>query len=95
MDRADALDWASRARRSRDELVDSVRAGEVDLEGAMERAASDDLVGRVHVVSVVEVLPGWGKVASRRALADLGLDETARLADVDRAALVARFEGAP
>jgi hypothetical protein len=95
VDRADALEWASRARRSRVELVDALRSGAIDLDGALDRAASDDLVGRIHVVRAVESLPGWGKVASRRALAELGVDETMRLADVDRVALVKRFEVAP
>jgi hypothetical protein len=95
VDRAEALDWASRVRRSRDELVDSLRSGAVDLDGALERAASDDLVGRIHVGRAAEALPGWGKVSSRRALAELGVDETTWLADVDRVALVARFEVTP
>jgi hypothetical protein len=95
VDRADALEWASRARLSRDELVDALRTGAVDLDGALDRAASDDLVGRIHVVSAVESLPGWGKVASRRALAELGIEETTRLTEVDRVALVKRFEVAP
>jgi hypothetical protein len=95
MDRADALDWASRARGSRDDLVDALRTGAIDLDRVLDRAASDDLVGRIHVVRAVEALPGWGKVASRRALADLGVDETTRLADVDRDAIVKRFEHAP
>jgi hypothetical protein len=95
VDRTAALEWASRARRSRDDLLDALRSGAVDLVGALDRAASDDLVGRIHVVCAVETLPGWGKVASRRALADVGIDETTRLADVDRAALVRRFEVAP
>ncbi len=72
-----------------------MRSGTVDLEGALDRASSDDLVGRIHVVRAVEALPGWGKVASRRALAELDVDETTCLADVDRASLVARFEATP
>jgi hypothetical protein len=95
MDRAGALDWASRARRSRDDLVESLRSGAVDLDSALDRAATDQLVGRIHVVRAVEALPGWGKVASRRALRDLGVGETTWLADVDRASLVTRFEVAP
>jgi hypothetical protein len=76
-------------------VVDALRSGAIDLDRVLDRAASDDLVGRIHVVRAVEALPGWGKVASRRALADLGVDETTRLADVDRAAIVTRFEHAP
>jgi hypothetical protein len=95
MDRATALDWAARARRTRHDVVESVRSGSADLATTMAAAATDDLVGRIHVVSVVEAVPGWGKVVARRALADLGIAETTPLRDVDADALVERFGVAP
>ncbi len=90
----EALVWASEARRSRAELLDDLTSGRVTLSGAFDRAGADDHIGTMRVLSVLEAVPGASKVATRRALADLGVDERAPLASLEAAVLVERF-GSP
>lgn len=64
-------------RESRAALFDAVGRGEIDLEGLAGVAAADPAVADCRILPVVESLPGVGKVAARRALADVGIDEHA------------------
>jgi hypothetical protein len=90
MDRRDAvLGWAAASRARREEVVADVAAGRVEL-AAVLAERTDPLVGAIKLVVVVQAVPGVGKVAARRALARLHLDErrVADLSDADVAALL-------
>jgi hypothetical protein len=95
VDRSTALAWADRARTTRAALLGRLAAGEVPLSVACDLARSDDLVAMIKVLSVVESLPGWGKVAARRSLAGLGIAGDTPLADVDLAVLSSVFGASP
>lgn len=74
-----ALEKAAQARRQRAELKEQLKMGSVTLAELLERAGSDELVGKMKVVSVLESLPGLGKVKARRLMEQIGISETRRL----------------
>ncbi|NNN15541.1 MAG: integration host factor [Acidimicrobiaceae bacterium] len=74
-----ALEKAAIARKARAELKEKLKMGSITLESLLERSASEELVGKMKVVSVLESLPGIGKVKARKIMAEVGIAETRRL----------------
>jgi signal recognition particle GTPase len=74
-----ALEKAAAARRLRAELKDKLKMGTLTLQELLEQAAREESVGKMKVVSVLESLPGLGKVKARRLMADVGISEARRL----------------
>jgi hypothetical protein len=74
-----ALAKAAQARRQRAEIKEKLKMGSVSLAELLDRANSDELVGRMKVVSVLESLPGIGKVKARKLMEELQISETRRL----------------
>lgn len=92
---AEAAAWASSVRATWDVLVDEVRSGEVSLPEAFARGASDNDTGLIFAVKVLEVVPGIGKVRSRRTLTAVGLADDVLLGEVPKdaqSALIEAFE---
>ena len=50
--------------------------GSLDLSELLAQAESDDIVGKMKVVAVLESLPGVGKVKARRTMEEIGISET-------------------
>jgi hypothetical protein len=95
MDRAAALAWAAEVREVRREVLAGLESGRLTLPELLERLPGEPLVGMIHVLSVVEALPGWGKVVCRRTLDELGIAHDSPVADVDPALLRRAFAQAP
>jgi hypothetical protein len=74
-----ALEKAAVARRTRAELKERLKMGSVTLEELLSQADHDDIVGKMKVLSVLESLPGLGKVKARRLMDEVGISETRRL----------------
>ncbi len=74
-----ALEKAAHARRARAELKEQLKMGSITLESLLERSSSDELVGKMKVVSVLESLPGIGKVKARKIMSEVGIADTRRL----------------
>lgn len=74
-----ALEKAAAARRGRAELKEKLKMGNTSLQELFDQAGSDDLVGKMKVLSVLESLPKLGKVKARRLMEDVGISETRRL----------------
>jgi len=92
--RAAALEKAAEARRVRAEVKALLKLNRITLAELFERADADDIVAKLKVVSVLESLPGVGKVRARRTMADLEIAENRRLRGVgakQRAALLEAF----
>ena len=53
--------------------------GSLSLSDLLTQADSNETVGKMKVVSVLESLPGLGKVKARRLMAEVGISETRRL----------------
>jgi len=66
-------------RRARAELKDHLKAGRITLRELLERADSDETVGKMKVLAALEALPGTGKVKARRLMDSVGISEGRRL----------------
>ncbi|MGH9063059.1 MAG: integration host factor, actinobacterial type [Acidimicrobiales bacterium] len=74
-----ALEKAAQARRTRAELKEKLKMGSVTLPELLKKASSDEMVGKMKVLAVLESLPGLGKVKARRLMEEVGISETRRL----------------
>jgi signal recognition particle GTPase len=74
-----ALDKAAKVRRERAEVKEKLKMGSLTLEELLKRVEGDEIVGKMKVLSVLESLPGLGKVKARRLLEAVGISESRRL----------------
>jgi hypothetical protein len=74
-----ALEKAAAARRLRAELKEKLKMGSTSLQELFDMADKDELVGKMKVLTVLESLPGLGKVKARRLLEECEISETRRL----------------
>ena len=74
-----ALDKAAAARRERAELKEKLKMGSVTLSDALKKADSDDVIGKLKVLALLEALPGVGKVKARRIMEDVGISDSRRV----------------
>jgi hypothetical protein len=74
-----ALQKAAAARRLRAELKEKLKMGSTSLGELFDMADRDEMVGKMKVLSVLESLPGLGKVKARRLLDDCKISETRRI----------------
>lgn len=74
-----ALEKAAAVRKQRAELKDRLKMGSVTLKELLEQGQRDEVVGKMKVLTVLESLPGLGKVKARRAMDEVGISETRRV----------------
>jgi hypothetical protein len=74
-----ALEKAAAARRMRAELKEKLKMGSLSLKELLAQSASDEIVGKMKVLAVLESLPGLGKVKARRLMDEIGISETRRV----------------
>jgi S13-like protein len=77
--RTAALQKAAEARAARAELKEKLKMGSVTLSEALAKADSNDVIGKLKVVAMLESLPGVGKVKARRIMEDIGISESRRV----------------
>lgn len=75
--RKDALAKAAEARRRRAELKDRLKRSDMSLRDVL--LSGDDVVGKMKVSSVLEALPGVGKVRARKIMERLDISSTRRV----------------
>ncbi len=93
-----ALDKAAAARRQRAELKEKLKMGSLTLKELFDQSARDEVVGKMKVLSVLESLPGVGKVRARRIMEEVEISEARRvrgLGDNQRNALLKLFPSSP
>jgi hypothetical protein len=91
-----ALDKAAAARRDRAELKEKLKMGSINLKELLRLADSQEVVAKMKVLSVLESLPGVGKVKARRTMEEVGISETRRvrgLGEQQRSKLLEAFPG--
>jgi hypothetical protein len=91
-----ALAKAGEVRRERAELKHQLKMGSITLAELMQRADTEDVVGKMKVLAVLESLPGVGKVKARRTMDEVGIADSRRmrgLGDQQRSALFEAFPG--
>jgi len=90
-----ALAKAAAARRQRAELKEKLKMGSLTLRELLAQAESDDVVGKMKVLAVLESLPGLGKVKARRLMEEVGISETRRVQGLGANQRQALFEKIP
>ncbi len=93
-ERQAALAKAAVARRQRAELKEKLKMGSTTLKELLGQADRDEVVGKMKVVTVLESLPGVGKVRARRMMEQIGISEARRvrgLGDKQRKSLLEVF----
>ena len=86
---------AEQLRVDREAFRELVEAGEFDLAGVFAHADDAPAIASMKVLGLVEGIPGFLKVQTRRAFDDLGISEAAHVRDVSaeqREALPAALE---
>ena len=92
--RAAALEKAAEARRARAVIKNKLKYSQGSLKEVIEQGQKDDIVGKLKVVSLLESLPGVGKVKARAIMEEIGIAETRRVRGLgphQSAALIERF----
>ena len=93
--RQQALEKAAEARRKRAELKAQLKSGNTSLATVLNRD-SDETVGKMKVSSVLESMPGVGKVRARKIMEKLDISASRRvrgLGSKQKDALLAEFGG--
>jgi hypothetical protein len=72
-----ALAKAAEARTARAEIKARLKMGSMSLKEALE--SDDNNVGKLKVVSLLESLPGVGKVKARRLMEEIGIADNRRV----------------
>lgn len=80
--RAAALVKAGEARAARAEIKARLKMGSMTLVDALE--SDDNNVGKLKVVSMLESLPGVGKVKARRVMEDVEIADNRRVQGLGR-----------
>ncbi|HEX2239908.1 MAG TPA: integration host factor, actinobacterial type [Actinomycetota bacterium] len=76
--RKQALEKAAVARRKRAELKEQLKSGATSLKDLLERTG-DEIVGKMKVSTVLESLPGVGRVRARKLMERLDISDTRRM----------------
>jgi hypothetical protein len=78
-ERRAALEKAAAARRQRAEVKEKLKAGGLTLEQLFAQGDGNETIAKLKVVSVLESLPGVGKVKARRLMEELDISASRRL----------------
>ncbi|WP_019148104.1 integration host factor, actinobacterial type [Timonella senegalensis] len=92
--RAAALEKAAEARRIRAEVKSQLKSSNSRLSDVIKQGESDEAIGKLKVVSLLESLPGVGKVKARAIMEEIGIAESRRVRGLgphQASALVERF----
>lgn len=92
--RAAALEKAAEARRVRAEIKNKLKYSQGSIKDVIEKGQKDDMVGKLKVVSLLESMPGVGKVKAKAIMEEIGIAETRRVRGLgphQSAALIERF----
>ncbi len=76
--RKEALAKAAEARRKRAQLKEQLKTGRLSLREVLDRRG-DDVIGKMKVSTVLESLPGMGKVKARKTMERLDISATRRV----------------
>ena len=77
--RAAALEKAAAARRARAELKVRLKNHGTSLAEVLESGETDEAVGKMKVVAVLEAMPGVGKVRAQRLMETLEISPARRV----------------
>ncbi|MFN2536592.1 MAG: integration host factor, actinobacterial type [Mycobacteriales bacterium] len=93
--RAAALEKAAAARKARAELKLRLKSGSSSLADVLDSGETDEAIGKMKVVAVLEAMPGVGKVRAQKLIDTLEISPARRVRGLgakQRAALLRAFE---
>ena len=73
-----ALEKAARVRKERAEIKKKIKAGQLKVSDILKRA-SDEIYGKMTVKSVIESVPGVGKLRAAKIMEEIGISESRRV----------------
>ena len=76
--RRQALEKAAIARRKRAEMKEQLKSGRTTLKELLGRT-DDEIVGKMKVSSVLESMPGVGRVRARKMMEKLDISDSRRM----------------
>jgi transposase len=91
-----ALEKAAQARRVRAELKDKLKHSGTTLTAILDAGETDEVVGKLKVVALLEAMPGVGKVRAARIMEKLDISPSRRVRGLgakQRSALEREFAG--
>ena len=94
--RAAALVKAAEARKARAELKTRLKSSGTNLADVLANGETDDVIGKMKVVAVLESLPGVGKVRAQQIMERLEISPSRRVRGLgvkQRQALQREFGG--
>lgn len=94
--RAAALEKAAEARRARAALKVELKSSGTSLADVLARGETDDVIGKMKVLAVVESMPGVGKVRAQQIMERLEISPSRRVRGLgvkQREALQREFGG--
>lgn len=74
-----ALEKAGEARRVRADLKEQLKQGTIGFADVITMAEGDEIVAKTKVLTILESLPGLGKVKARRLMESIGISESRRV----------------
>lgn len=77
--RAAALEKAARARKVRADLKDRLKHSKTTLREVLEAGQTDEAVGKLKVVALIEAMPGVGKVRAATIMDKLDISPSRRV----------------
>ncbi len=77
--RADALEKAAEARRERAAVKNRLKSANGSLADVINEGKTNDVVGKMKVSSLLESMPGVGRVRARQIMVEIGISETRRV----------------
>lgn len=95
--RADALVKAAHSRRARADIKAKVKSGEMGISDVLILAKSDQAIGKMRVLELLESLPGVGKIRATAIMDRLRISAPRRIQGLgihQRAELISEFKPA-
>jgi len=92
--RTAALEKAAHARTVRAEVKAKLKMGSISLDELFDQSDRDEVLAKLKVASVLESLPGVGKVRAKKTMEELDIADNRRLRGLganQRSALLAKF----
>ncbi|MCB0973764.1 MAG: integration host factor [Actinobacteria bacterium] len=89
-----ALEKAAVARRERAVVKEKLKMGSLTLQELFAESDDNETIAKLKVLTVLESMPGLGKVKARRLLESLGISESRRVRGLgakQREALLTHF----
>jgi hypothetical protein len=91
-----ALEKAAASRRERAEVKNRLRTSGVSIMEVIKEGQSNEVIGRMRVIDLLQAMPGLGKVRAHQMMERVGIAESRRVAGLGAkqiAALDVEFGG--